>query len=882
MTKIFDSIWQRTFGQVTINLTRILALAAVLALFLSPQTVYAADNLANLNGTATASPNNTTASQSIDGDANTYWGSGSTQQESWLMVDLGAIYYIDGLEIDFTAQSSSPYAATVGISLDGQHFNSWDESTNPPQTWFSLDGFNPETSPQTDTFIARYVKLVFSANGSDQDVQIAEFKVYGRASVATVPVITTGEVTDISTGTATGNGSITTLGSLTLSDYGICWNTSGDPKCDVDNVISAGIPASSGPFTVALSNLTQGATYYVNAYITDGFSYFYGGEVQFTTNCATTTSLSPSVNPSESGQSVTFTATVAASVQAAGTPTGTVTFFEGLTTLDTVALTAGVATYTSAALSVATHDITAVYNGDSSFLTSTSNAVSQVVNQSSNNTTTLLVSSVNPSVFGQSVTFTATVAATVPGPETLTGTVTFSDGQTTLDTLDLTAGVATYTSAALSVATHDITAVYSGDDDFLTSTSSTLSQVVNQSGTTTAVVSSANPATPGQSITFTATVTPSGQGAGTPTGLITFSDGQTYLSTESMSGGTATYATSQLASGSHTIYASYNGDGIFVSSIGNLTQNISAANSQGGGGAIYSSPTYPTSITFSVSAAETVEDDTPNTEPASVITEDSASKATGKIDVTILDNQSKSINGAGNINVKITPGTTAVDDNGKSVTDITVKSVDAASLPITKSMPKNTILLAYEFGPDGTTFSDLITVTCTYNTAALPPWTNPAKILVAVYSPVTGKFTTMSCTVDTINHTVTFSTDHFSYYLLMVPDEVKSIVAQPETSTIVEDTANSPTTTPDATSPVTPENTVTTIIGSDAATSATPGATSSVTLENTGSTDAATSAPQPPTPPFNAILIVIIVVFVLIVLFVLLFVKRKNDNAKGS
>jgi hypothetical protein len=96
------------------------------------------------------------------------------------------------------------------------------------------------------------------------------------------------------------------------------------------------------------------------------------------------------------------------------------------------------------------------------------------------NTTTALTSSVNPSVFGQSVTFTATVAPVAPGAGTATGSVEFFNGGTSLGIVTLSSGSAT--SAAITnfgVGTHSITAVYSGDSSFATSTSSVVSQVVD-------------------------------------------------------------------------------------------------------------------------------------------------------------------------------------------------------------------------------------------------------------------------------------------------------------------------------------------------------------------------------------------------------------------
>src|SRR5262249_54442419 len=123
------------------------------------------------------------------------------------------------------------------------------------------------------------------------------------------------------------------------------------------------------------------------------------------TQGASTTGVTSGTNPSVFGQSVTFTATVAAGAPATGTPTGTVTFRDGTTNLGTGTLNAsGVATFSTSALAVGSHAISVVYGGDTKFTTSTSAAIPQTVNQAT--TTTTLTASLNPSVFGQSVTFT--------------------------------------------------------------------------------------------------------------------------------------------------------------------------------------------------------------------------------------------------------------------------------------------------------------------------------------------------------------------------------------------------------------------------------------------------------------------------------------------
>ena len=338
---------------------------------------------------------------------------------------------------------------------------------------------------------------------------------------------------------------------------------------------------SGGHATYATSSLSV-ATHSITAVYGGNSSYnssTSGALSQVVNKASTTTTLSSSANPSVYGQSVTFTATVAAVSPGSGTPTTTVTFKDGSTTLGTGTLSAGVATYSTSTLAVgSTHSITAVYGGDTNFTTSTSGALSQVVNKAS--TTTTLSSSANPSVYGQSVTFTATVAAASPGSGTPTGTVTFKDGSTILGTGTLSAGVTTYSTSSLAVATHSITAVYGGDTNFTTSTSSVLSQVVNQASTTTTLTSSANPSVYGQSVTFTATVAAVSPGSGTPTGTVTFEDGGNVIGTGTLSAGQATDSTSTLAVGSHTITAVYGGATNFTTSTSSVVAQLVQTHTQ--------------------------------------------------------------------------------------------------------------------------------------------------------------------------------------------------------------------------------------------------------------------------------------------------------------
>jgi Bacterial Ig-like domain (group 3)/Beta-propeller repeat len=193
---------------------------------------------------------------------------------------------------------------------------------------------------------------------------------------------------------------------------------------------------------------------------------------------ATTTALSSSPNPSIYGQLVTFTAVVNSS---AGAPPDeeTVSFMKGKTILGTVTLSGGSATFMTSTLAVGTKAVTAVYGGDSNFAGSKSKAVSQVISKAT--TTTTLVSSLNPSKVGRSVTFTATVTPEFSG--TPTGTVAFYDGTTLLKSVTLnvtpSGSEAQFTTSTLISGTHTITATYKGSTTFTASTSQAVTQVVN-------------------------------------------------------------------------------------------------------------------------------------------------------------------------------------------------------------------------------------------------------------------------------------------------------------------------------------------------------------------------------------------------------------------
>jgi len=308
---------------------------------------------------------------------------------------------------------------------------------------------------------------------------------------------------------------------------------------------------SGGVATFTTSKLAGGShTIWAN-YVGDAnYAYSWSNSLVQTIGVATTTlGLTSSLNASTLGASVTFTATLSPAV-----PNGeTVTFLDGSTSIGIGKTSGGKATLATAALAQGSHGITASYPGDASYQTSTSSTLTQTVNQGV--TTTKLTSSPNASTYGASVTFIASISPSVPGGET----VTFYDGANIIGTGTISGGKATLTTAALAVGSHSITASYPGDANFGPSTSAALTQTVVVCRPTTTLSSSLNPSTSDRSVTFTATISSS-----VPDGeTVNFYDGATskaLIGTGTTSGGVATFATTKLAKGSHTIWADYVGD----------------------------------------------------------------------------------------------------------------------------------------------------------------------------------------------------------------------------------------------------------------------------------------------------------------------------------
>ena len=382
-------------------------------------------------------------------------------------------------------------------------------------------------------------------------------------------------VTFTATVTVPAPGSGFASGTVTFNDV-----TSGTPV----SIGTGTINAATGQATLTVSTLSIGSHTISATYVPGPQGTFNASTsptiTQVINKSNSTVAVSSSSTPSVFGQQVTFTAVVTATAPGTGTPTGSVTFVDTTTgtTLGSANLSSGTATLPVSSLTVGTHNIQANYAGDTNFAAG-SGSTTQLVNKAS--TTTALTTSTATPVFGQPVIITATVSATAPGTGTPTGTVTFTDeNNNVLGTATLSAtGVGAISVNSLAVGGHTISVNYGGDANYQTSGNTTPVNV-SKATTTTTNSSGTNPSVFGQTVNFTAIVTAVSPGVGTPTGTVTFVDTTTgvTLGTANVDGsGHAMLGVPNLTVGTHTVTATYNGDGNFNTSSGNAPQTVNQA-----------------------------------------------------------------------------------------------------------------------------------------------------------------------------------------------------------------------------------------------------------------------------------------------------------------
>jgi uncharacterized repeat protein (TIGR03803 family) len=366
------------------------------------------------------------------------------------------------------------------------------------------------------------------------------------------------------------------------------------------NVFDTETLASGVATSVNISTLTAGTHTVTAVYSGDtnnlgSTGTLAGGQTVGAAGAAVT--VGSSENPSNYGDSVTFTATINGAnnlLKHRNTHakpedvTGTVAWSGntgcGTTNVSyTTGTGVGTATCTTTSLAVGPQTITATYSGDANHSGGTGTLTGgQIVNQPG--ATVSVASTLNPSVYGQAVNFTANVTSTVG--ITPTGTVQFTADGNVFDIEPLVSGAATSESVAtLAVGTHTITVVYSGDTNFPTATGTLIGgQSVTIATTTVSVASNENPSTYGDSVTFTATIDPANallkhrNGKAKPkdvTGTVAWSEatgcGSTAVSWNATTGvATSTCTPSNLNAGTYTVTATYSGDANHNGGVGTL------------------------------------------------------------------------------------------------------------------------------------------------------------------------------------------------------------------------------------------------------------------------------------------------------------------------
>jgi hypothetical protein len=254
----------------------------------------------------------------------------------------------------------------------------------------------------------------------------------------------------------------------------------------------------------------------------------------------TTTSVSASPNPALQGQPVTLTATVSPA-----SATGTIQFIAAGSPIGTVPVSGGTAQLVFTPGAAGAY-VNANYSGDAAYAASSGTTIAQVLRT----TTTSLGASPNPATFGQTVNLSGTVSAVGA-----TGTVQILDGSAVIGSTTVSGGNFALSIVTLTAGVHSLRAAYLGDSLYASSTSTAISETVNKATAGATLSSSLNPSAVGQAVIFTAHVAPSAA-----TGSVSFYDGSTLLGTGTLSGGVASFSTSSLARGTHSIKAVYSGD----------------------------------------------------------------------------------------------------------------------------------------------------------------------------------------------------------------------------------------------------------------------------------------------------------------------------------
>lgn len=477
---------------------------------------------------------------------------------------------VHGQAVSFTAQvaatnGSSTPTGTVQFTVDGNDFGS-------PVT---LTGGSATSAPTSTLATGNHtIGARYSGDGNV------------AASTAATQQLTVGKAPTSTGLTSTGSPTVSGEAVTFTATVGVVSPGVGDPAGGVQfNVdgepYGTAVALNGDTAELTISNLQPGnhtvqATYNGNG----DFASSSSAELTHGVNRAdTSVTVSTSNADAVAGEALTFTADVDVVGPGAGDPSGNVQFFaDGTPIGDPVPLNGGSAVSDPVRLDAGDHVITANYEGDDRFAGATDSLDQEVAAAP---TSTVVDVSPSPSVFGQPVAVTATVTPIAPATGEPGGVVQFTIDGEAGPFVTLVDGTAELSTSSLSRGSHTIRATYfSSDPNFVTSTSTAVSHTVNKAATKTTVVTDVPVAVFGQPVTLTATVGAVAPGAGSPSGTVTFTDGDTVLGSapvSSATGGIASIIVDALSVGQHAVVATYDGDDSFTGSNGSVAQKVQRA-----------------------------------------------------------------------------------------------------------------------------------------------------------------------------------------------------------------------------------------------------------------------------------------------------------------